>query len=62
MHTLRLRSPDVLARVAAALQARGFHVTPIVVPENPWQDGNPYLHTDAPWVVISEAWRDAQTL
>jgi hypothetical protein len=54
------RSPDVetLRKMAAALLEKGYEVSPVVVPENPWVDGNPYFHTSAPCRTISDVRRD----
>ena len=56
------RGSDIeqLGATAVELKSRGFWVGPVVVPENPWVDGNPYFNTDAPCRDISDAYRGAR--
>lgn len=40
-------SVPTLKKIALHLMEQGHNVGPIVIPENPWTDGNPYFTTGA---------------
>jgi hypothetical protein len=45
--TYRNSNVATLTNLAVALTAKGFSTGPVVIPENPWVDGNPYISTSA---------------
>jgi hypothetical protein len=55
--TYRNNNADTLRTLAGELAARGFQVSPVVVPEEVWVDGVPYFQTNATNRDILEAIR-----
>lgn len=58
MATYRSPKVEMLLKMATALSEKGYEVGPVVVPENPWVDGNPYFTTNASCRVISDVRQD----
>lgn len=55
--TYRNSSVATLQQIAQRLLSQGHKVGPVVVPENPWTDGNPYLTTSASQYDVLVAYR-----
>ena len=60
MTTYRNSNIETLNALSANLQAKGFIVWPIVIPENPRVSGNPYVTTTAGYHDITAALREAR--
>jgi citrate lyase synthetase len=57
MTTYRNTNAQTLSALAATLRARGHYVSDVVIPNNPFTGGNPYITTNASCRDISAALR-----